>query len=89
MSEGWYYAEGDNTVGPVALDELQSALRRRREASRVLVWTEGFRDWMEAGSGQGPSPGHRRYHQRLLLSLPYRINASHHFRLNTGKLSSL
>jgi hypothetical protein len=48
MSEGWYYAEGDNTVGPMSLDDLRSALRRQREAALVLVWQEGFADWMEA-----------------------------------------
>jgi len=50
MSEGWYYAKGDNTVGPVSLDNLRSALSRQREAALVLVWQEGFADWMEARS---------------------------------------
>jgi hypothetical protein len=50
MSEGWYYAESDNTVGPMSLDNLRSALRRQREAALVLVWQEGFADWMEARS---------------------------------------
>jgi preprotein translocase subunit SecE len=50
MSEGWYYAEGDNTVGPLSLDDLRTALRRQQEAGRVLVWKEGFADWMEARS---------------------------------------
>jgi GYF domain 2 len=50
MSEGWYYVEDDSTIGPISLDELQSSLRRRREASRVLVWQEGLQDWTEAGS---------------------------------------
>jgi hypothetical protein len=48
MSDSWYYAEGDNTVGPMSLDDLRSALRRQREAALVLVWQEGFPDWMEA-----------------------------------------
>jgi|GEM_PF-4776822 len=50
MSDGWYYADGENSVGPNALDELQNVLRRRRDASRILVWREGFQDWVEAGS---------------------------------------
>src|SRR6516162_11790804 len=50
MSDGWYHVEGDNTVGPIALVELQTILRRRRDASRILIWREGFQDWVEAGS---------------------------------------
>src|ERR1700686_1477561 len=50
MSEGWYYAEGDNTVGPMSLEELRTAIRRQREAARVLVWREGFAEWAEARS---------------------------------------
>lgn len=50
MSDGWYYAEAGNSVGPIALDELHKALRARRDASRILVWQHGFQDWVEAGS---------------------------------------
>ena len=50
MSEGWYYADAGSSVGPVALDELQKALRARRDAPRILVWRHGFQDWAEAGS---------------------------------------
>lgn len=50
MSDGWYYAEAGNSVGPVALHELHKALRARRDASRILVWRHGFPDWMEAGA---------------------------------------
>jgi hypothetical protein len=50
MSGNWYYAEGDETVGPVSLDELLSALRQRKDALRVLVWQQSFQDWTEVAS---------------------------------------
>jgi hypothetical protein len=50
MAEDWYYAEGNETVGPVGIDELLNTLTRRRDAPRVLVWREGFQDWAEVAS---------------------------------------
>jgi hypothetical protein len=50
MSEGWYYAKDGSAVGPVTLDDLQDALRRQSNAARVLVWKEGFEEWVEAGT---------------------------------------
>lgn len=77
MSEGWYYAEGDKSVGPVSLDEIQSALIRRRDAAGTLVWKHGFQDWMEAGSVpelarsvSGPPPLPPRAIAQLVLAEP-------------------
>jgi hypothetical protein len=50
MSERWYYAEGDGAVGPVGVDELLTTLKRRIDAPRVLVWQQGFQDWVEVSS---------------------------------------
>lgn len=50
MSHGWYYADGDQSVGPVDLDELQSALKQQAAPAKTLVWRDGFKDWAEAGS---------------------------------------
>jgi len=48
MSEFWYYAEGDETRGPVAFDQLIKLLSRLPTPKGVLVWREGFADWTAA-----------------------------------------
>src|ERR1700675_1452300 len=45
MSEFWYYAEGDETRGPIAFDQLIKLLSQLRTPGGVLVWREGFNDW--------------------------------------------
>lgn len=48
MEQGWFYAEGEGSVGPVSFDALTSALRRAPEAGKTLVWRSGFADWRAA-----------------------------------------
>lgn len=48
MEQGWYYAEGEGSVGPLSFDALTSALRRAPEQGRTLVWRSGFADWRAA-----------------------------------------
>lgn len=48
----WYYAEREETKGPVRFDELVQLLKRRTQAEEVLVWSEGFQDWARAGDVQ-------------------------------------
>lgn len=48
MSEFWYYAEGNETCGPIALDQLIERLSQLPGAGGVLVWREGFDGWKEA-----------------------------------------
>jgi len=63
-SSEWYYADGDKTVGPVTLAELQNALPRVG-GKNALVFGPGVSDWTEArhipaiasaGRGSAPPP---------------------------------
>ena len=50
MSDNWYYADYNGQNGPVTLQELKATLPRLAEPENVLVWHEGFTDWMKAGA---------------------------------------
>jgi RDD family/GYF domain 2 len=50
MTKEWYYAEGDKPVGPILLADLISVLSRVSKAESVLVWRDGFPDWMQASN---------------------------------------
>jgi hypothetical protein len=49
MSDVWYYAEGSETIGPVDLVALSQALKKKSRPKDVLIWQEGYKDWVEAG----------------------------------------
>jgi hypothetical protein len=42
MSDVWYYAEGDKSVGPLTLTQLKTILSRVSDAKDVLVWRDGL-----------------------------------------------
>ena len=48
MSEFWYYAEGNETRGPITFDQLIKFLSQLPSHRGILVWREGFTDWTEA-----------------------------------------
>jgi hypothetical protein len=48
MSDAWYYAEGQKSVGPLTLKELKFVLSRLSDAGNVPVWRSGFPDWQRA-----------------------------------------
>jgi GYF domain 2 len=48
MSELWYFAEGGETIGPIDLDALAQALKKKARPGDVLIWQEGYKDWVEA-----------------------------------------
>jgi hypothetical protein len=50
MSDLWYYAEGSETAGPIDLDALAQALKKKPRPEEVLTWQEGYKDWVEAGA---------------------------------------
>jgi hypothetical protein len=52
MSDLWYYAEDNETFGPVDLDALVQALKKRPRPENVLVWQRGYKEWVEAGTVQ-------------------------------------
>jgi hypothetical protein len=47
--EVWYYADAEEQVGPLSLDELRSALATYSNAKEVFVWCDRFPDWKQAG----------------------------------------
>jgi hypothetical protein len=49
MTDAWYYAEGQNIVGPLALTDLTSVLSRIANAADVPVWKTGSPQWQKAG----------------------------------------
>jgi hypothetical protein len=48
MSEFWYYAQGNETRGPIAFDQLTKLLSQLPSPRGILVWREGFDDWKAA-----------------------------------------
>ena len=48
MSDIWYYAQGDDPVGPLSLADLKAILSRVSDAKNVLVWRRGFAEWKKA-----------------------------------------
>jgi len=49
MSDIWYYAVNDKTVGPLSLADLTTILSRRDvDAENLLVWRAGFKQWQKA-----------------------------------------
>jgi len=48
MSEGWYYADGEQSFGPVSIQELVRALSLRSQPDATLIWKKGFSDWQAA-----------------------------------------
>jgi hypothetical protein len=45
MTELWYYAEGDETRGPLSMVELVPRLSQIANPRRVMLWRLGFEDW--------------------------------------------
>jgi hypothetical protein len=50
MSDVWYYAEGSEIIGPIDLGALAQALKKKARPGDVLIWQEGYKDWVEAGA---------------------------------------
>ncbi|HQE28034.1 MAG TPA: AIM24 family protein, partial [Phycisphaerae bacterium] len=49
----WYYAKGNQQLGPVTTQELQAMAADGRLSPEDLVWKEGLADWTPAGRVQG------------------------------------
>jgi hypothetical protein len=52
MTNGWHYAEGNRTVGPLDLKEMQVVLSKVSAPRNLQVWRAGFKDWERAGDVQ-------------------------------------
>ena len=49
-ADDWYYAEGQDTRGPVSLAALVPILAKTAKPGNVLVWRPGMADWQAAAS---------------------------------------
>ena len=47
-ANGWHYAKGEKTFGPLDLKEIQVVLSQISDPRNVLVWKIGFKDWERA-----------------------------------------
>lgn len=56
MADQWYYAIGDATEGPVDRDTLASLASQGQVKKSTLVWRDGLKDWVEAGTLDGLFP---------------------------------
>jgi GYF domain 2 len=52
MTNQWHYAEGDKTVGPLDVEEMQIVLSKISDPRNLRVWRVGFKDWERAGNVQ-------------------------------------
>jgi hypothetical protein len=43
-ANGWHYAKGEKTFGPVDLKEMQVVLSQISDPRNLLVWKAGFKD---------------------------------------------
>ncbi len=57
MSQEWYYAKGDQKQGPITPEQLKALAKSGALKPTNLVWTEGMKDWTQAGSVKGLFPG--------------------------------
>lgn len=46
----WWFAEGQQQVGPMTLNDLRAEMAAGRVGDRTLVWRKGMADWAMAGS---------------------------------------
>jgi hypothetical protein len=47
-TNGWHYAEGDKTFGPVDLKQMQVVLSQTSDPRNLMVWKAGFKRWERA-----------------------------------------
>ena len=50
MGQNWFYAQGNEQVGPVESDQLRAMLADGRLSGSALVWSEGMPAWVAAQS---------------------------------------
>lgn len=46
----WWFAEGQQQVGPMTLNDLRAEMAAGRVGDQTLVWRKGMTDWAMAGS---------------------------------------
>ena len=45
MREGWYYAEGNKSLGPSTFTALTEHLRKASDPGNVKVWHISLQEW--------------------------------------------
>jgi len=70
MAGDWYYAQGDQRLGPVSLAELRSFLQSGRIQKATLVWTDGMQDWLPAAEVRALSSGEPAENFRVPMGAP-------------------
>ncbi len=45
----WYYALGDQQVGPISKEELQALVNTKKIDTQTRVWRTGMKEWQELG----------------------------------------
>lgn len=53
MAGEWYYAKGNQRVGPVTGEELKGLVRSGEVSRTDMVWKQGMAKWMQAGQVRG------------------------------------
>ena len=53
----WYYAEGNQQVGPISDENFQALIASGTITVRTLVWHSDLKGWQEYGQVAGPSGG--------------------------------
>ncbi|GEM_PF-1024591 len=56
MVQQWYYAKGEQKIGPITAGELKRLAENAELLPDDLVWREGLRDWMPAKRVRGLFP---------------------------------
>lgn len=56
MSDKWYYADGDERLGPVGVADLSELIGRGRVQANTLVWKSGMPAWSAACDVPGLMP---------------------------------
>ncbi|NMC19810.1 MAG: DUF4339 domain-containing protein, partial [Thermogutta sp.] len=56
MGQQWYYAKGEQKIGPITAGELKRLAQNSELLPDDLVWREGLRDWMAAKRIRGLFP---------------------------------
>ncbi|GMV94788.1 MAG: hypothetical protein AMXMBFR82_45660 [Candidatus Hydrogenedentota bacterium] len=52
----WYYAQGDERVGPLSDEAFQQLVHQGSITAETLVWREGMQNWAPYGSVAGQTP---------------------------------
>jgi hypothetical protein len=48
VSDGWHYAQGQKSVGPLDLSKMQEMFSNASNPRNILVWKVGFKEWKRA-----------------------------------------